>query len=130
MRNVLGKGLARTIRRKARSAWMKLVPGLNVVSTIADVVDLGLMTVELADEVSRELARFDPKHVTFEAIPDIAVEGPDGQVSKVYDYKFPGDSLSTDQEDLYSKLSNEASVGTIHDGKCDCGCKRTGNTES
>lgn len=119
------KNLRRLLRKKAASAWKKLIPGLNVASTISDIVDIANLAIEIKTDLEKAFSKFDPsKYDTFEAIPDMAMED-NGRVTKVYDYKFPGDSFSEDQRALYKRLSGGAQVTSIDDATCDCGCKQT-----
>lgn len=111
------KGAGKTLATKAA---LKFVPVINVLSTVYDLYELGAAGVEIYQKAEEFMKKYD----TFRIRPDMAELGPDGEVKKIYDYKFdyPGggsDRLSDEQVDLYRKKSGE--VPTVIDGKtCRC----------
>jgi len=84
--------------KMAAKGWMKLVPGLNVISTIYDVVDTGLMAKDIYDMMKASDAFVDN---AIKVKPDFAVIGPDGAPEAIYDFKF--DRPETGYQDGWQK---------------------------
>jgi hypothetical protein len=82
----------------ATTSWMKLVPGLNVISTIYEVVDTGLMVHDIYKTI--DTASVMDKAVKIK--PDFSVHGPDGKIKAIYDFKFD-DPDTGYQDDWQSK---------------------------
>ncbi|MGH7496386.1 MAG: DUF4150 domain-containing protein [bacterium] len=103
------------VKKKAKSAVLKFVPGLNTIMLVWDVVDLG-MTIYDATKMAQEfLEQFD----TFSIQPDMAKYGPDGEILEINDYKFPGDSFTEEQLELYEQKTGQK-VKKTDDEKCKC----------
>ena len=71
--------------KMAGKAWLKLVPGLNVISTIVDVADAAYTGYEIYDMIKQSDVIMDK---AIKVVPDVAIEGPGGELVDVYDYKF------------------------------------------
>jgi len=118
--------------KMASRAWLKLVPGLNVIMTVIDVVDIAMTAADLIQMV-RNAQNLADKAVRI--APDFAIEAPDGSVSQVYDYKF--DNPATGYQDDWQK-NGQLEAYTNATGKtpekidqdtCKCG-KKPGSTGS
>ena len=62
---------------------MKLVPGLNILSTVYDVIDTAITAADLYDQIRSSQQIFD------EAIkikPNFSVVGEDGSLTRAYDF--------------------------------------------
>lgn len=92
LKNAIKRQVQKLVKRKivqkgakmAASAWMKLVPGLNVISTIYDVVDTGMMVHDIYKAI--DAADIFDKAVKVK--PDFSVHDADGTPKEIYDFKF------------------------------------------
>jgi len=50
--------------------------------------------------------------------PDIAVTAADGRISKIYDYKFPGDEFRNGQDDIYREASGGRDPQAVDEAAC------------
>lgn len=118
----VGKKLA----KKAATAWIKFVPVLNVLSTAYDIYDLASTGYDIYKMVDEQLGKF--KGNVYESFPDLAIEGPDGKLKDIYDFKFDGDRYRNDQDKLYNEAMKQEGVqnpdvdknGTVSPTTCDC----------
>lgn len=125
----------KVVKKTAKMAgklWMKLVPGLNVLSTIYDVVDTAVTAKEIYDMIKASDMIMDK---AIKIVPDFAVVGEDGDLKQVYDFKFD-DPDSGYQDDWQSGQKQEEAY-TLEDGTkpkkvdnatCDCDRKSTPST--
>ncbi|WP_141699258.1 hypothetical protein [Candidatus Thiosymbion oneisti] len=125
------KKVGQKIAQKAATAWMKFVPVLNVISTAYDIYDVATMGYDLYKMVDEAMAKYKGK--VFEVIPDVLIEGPNGEIEDIYDFKF--DDPETGYQDDWSKnpgqkpLYDEAVSGggtrkrlakKVDQGECKC----------
>lgn len=104
-RNQAFKEAAEKGAKMAARGWMKLVPGLNIISTAYDVYD-GVMTAkEVYDAARTALKNLDAQAARIR--PDFAIEGPDGSLKDTYDFKFGNDDWQDGQEKLYEDATGE-----------------------
>lgn len=127
------KALKRKLLQKgaqmAARSWTKLVPGLNVLSTLVDVADAVYTGYEIYDMIKESNMLSDN---AIKVKPDVAIEGPDGELSKVYDYKFddPDTGYLDDwqeeqkQEEAYRKASGKQPEKVDN---ATCECSKAGN---
>ena len=85
-----------------------------------DVYEVASTGYEIYENVSEFMKKYD----TFRIRPDVAQMGPDGEVKKIFDYKFgyPGggrDAPSREQDLLYEAKSGDK-VSYIDQAKCGC----------
>lgn len=97
------KKVGQKIVKKAATAWMKFVPVLNVISTAYDVYDIATTAYDLYKMVDEAMAKYQGK--VFEVRPDVLIEGPDGKVEDIYDFKF--DDPETRYQDNWNKGQKE-----------------------
>lgn len=71
--------------KMAARSWMKLVPGLNILSTAYDVGDTAFTAYDIYDQIRTSSAIAD-EAVRFR--PDFAVQNEDGSLGQIYDFKF------------------------------------------
>ena len=106
----------------AARSWMKLVPVLNVVSTIYDVVDTAMTAKEVYDLVKNSPLSTD-NAIRIE--PDFGVQNAEGELIDVYDYKFDDpetryqDKWQDGQEDAYKQASGQHPK-KISNAECQC----------
>ncbi|SFU10985.1 DUF4150 domain-containing protein [Mesorhizobium sp. YR577] len=124
----LDKLIKRKIVQKAAKmagkAWLKLVPGLNVISTIVDVADAAYTGYEIYDMIKQSDVIMDK---AIKVVPDVAIEGADGELLDIYDYKFddPDTGYQDDwqakqkQEEAYKKASGQ-SPKKVDNATCAC----------
>jgi hypothetical protein len=114
--------LTKTLVKKVATGWMKLVPILNVLSTAYDVYDIASTGYDLYKSVDAAMKQYGGD--IFRVNPDIAVEGPNGQLKEIHDFKFDGDKWQPGQKELYDKaLKDSGSNGTageISQQTCKC----------
>lgn len=104
----------------ATKVALKFIPIVNVLSLAWDVYDVASTGYEIYESVSEFMKKYD----TFRIRPDVAQMGPDGEVKKIFDYKFdyPGggaDSMSAEQRRLYFEKAGQRPV-EINQAKCGC----------
>lgn len=96
------KKVAQKVTQKAATAWMKFVPVLNVISTAYDIYDLATTGYDLYKMVDEAMAKY--KGTVYEVRPDVLIEGPDGKVEDIYDFKF--DDPQTGYQDKWATNKN------------------------
>jgi hypothetical protein len=109
-------------KQKLKRAWLKFIPIVNVISTAIDVVDIISTTADVIKMVDEAMKVFnDPVFKTF---PDIAIDGPDGQLKDIYDFKFSGDKWQDGQKQLYDQALKDAGSDSdaepISPQTCEC----------
>jgi hypothetical protein len=109
-------------KQKLKRAWLKFIPIVNVISTAIDVVDIISTTADVIKMVDEAMKVFnDPVFKTF---PDVAIDGPDGQLKDIYDFKFSGDKWQDGQEELYDQALEDAKANgkavEISPERCEC----------
>jgi uncharacterized Zn-binding protein involved in type VI secretion len=114
------KAGAKLLKGKAKSAVLKFVPGLNAIMLAWDVVDVAITGYEVYQSVNDFMKNYD----TYRIRPDMAELGPDGEVKKVYDYKFDypeggSDNMSQEQEKLYRQKTGQRPI-EINQQLCKC----------
>lgn len=117
--------------RAAARSCIKLVPILNVISTAYDVYDIGSAGIEIVQEIRQ--ARQQLSGDIYRVRPDVAVEGANGQLQSIYDFKFDGDQWQEGQEELYRKSlqdSNAADQRPHQVNSAECGCDGPANIRS
>lgn len=115
--------LKKKIAKKAATSWMKLVPGLNVISTAYDIYDLATTGYDLYKMIDGAMDAYTASGAkVFEIRPDVAIEGPDGAVQDIYDFKFDGDSPGNNpgQTELYREATNGKNPNWIDQKSCKC----------
>lgn len=93
LRRALERQVNRAIRNKvvqrgaklAARAWLKIIPGVNIISGIADGVGIAMDAYEITQMIRQSDLLFDQ---AVRVQPDFAVQGPDGAVEEIYDFKF------------------------------------------
>lgn len=132
-RNQIGEAAVRRISR----GWMKLVPVLNVLSTVYDVYDIASTGYDIYRTVDQALSQYDGD--VYRVRPDVAIENADGQLQDIYDFKFDGDRYRDGQDVLFDEaLRNEAgnpnpdvrNNGTVSPGSCECDGNRFPNVSA
>jgi hypothetical protein len=123
-----GKVLATKAAKKAATAWMKFVPVLNVLSTAYDVYDFASSGVELYQDFQKARQAFSGD--VYRTRPDIAIEGANGKLDSIYDFKFDGDKWQDGQRELYEKDLKDsgnsgATVNEISTTECKCDGPKT-----
>ncbi len=121
---LLQRKLVQQGAKMAGRAWLKLVPGLNVVSTIYDVVDTAIAVKDVYDMVKASDMIMDK---AIKVQPDFSVIGADGSLEKAYDFKFddPNTGYLDDwqagqrQEEAYRRASGSAPV-KVDNATCAC----------
>ncbi|CAM3270457.1 protein of unknown function [Paracoccus aminovorans] len=110
----------------AGRAWLKLVPGLNVLSTIYDVVDTAISVKEVYDMIKSSDLLMD-KAIRIQ--PDFAVMDQDGALQDIYDFKFddPATGYQDDwqsaqrQQEAYGQaLGNDKVPQKVDNQTCQC----------
>lgn len=96
-RRIVEKGM-----KMAGKAWMKLVPGLNVLSTIVDAADLAYTGYEIYDMIQQSQTVIDK---AIKVVPDVGIQGKDGDLIEVYDYKF--DDPETGYQDEWQRKQQQ-----------------------
>jgi hypothetical protein len=99
----VGKELLEKGAKMAGRAWLKVIPGLNVISTIYDVVDLAMTAKDVYDMVKGADAVMDK---AIKVKPDFAVMDADGNLEKIYDFKFD-DPKTGYQDDWQAKQKQQ-----------------------
>lgn len=128
----VGKELLEKGAKIAGRSWLKVVPGLNVLSTIYDVVDLAMTGAEIYNMVKGADMILDK---AIKIKPDFAVMDENGALEKIYDFKF--DDPDTGYLDDWQKkaMQKEAYETALPEGqspqkvdnetcKCDKGPKK------
>lgn len=116
---VIDKG----VKMAARS-WMKLVPGLNILSTAYDIVDTAITAVDIYDTIRNS------SQIADEAVrirPDFAIQNEDGSLGQIYDFKFddPESGYQDDwntgsqQEQAYQQATGQTPQ-KVDNATCDC----------
>jgi len=93
----LGAGAAKSLLKKgATKLGAKLVPGLNILSTAMDVIDIGKFLYGLVDGSK-----------AINVIPDVAIFDDAGKATEIYDYKFPGDRYRNHQDEIFKEATGK-----------------------
>lgn len=101
--------------------WMRMVPGLHMVPEIADNPDQKKKIADVRKSV-RETKGL-PKKV-IKVKPDFSVQGGDGKVADIFDFKFPGDNWQKKQkqkEAYKAALGGKKKPKKIDAKICNCG---------
>jgi hypothetical protein len=114
--------------KKIASGWMKFVPVLNVLSTAYDIYDLASTGYDIYKAVDEAFSKFNKNPNIYEIFPDLAVEGKDGKLKDIYDFKFDGDRYRKEQDKLYDEAMRAEGVqnpdvkqnGTVSPSTCEC----------
>ncbi|WP_227493470.1 hypothetical protein [Paracoccus kondratievae] len=97
--------------------WMKMVPGLNILSTALDVY----MTAQDIYDIIKMADSFMDDAVRIQ--PDFSVLDKDGGVAEIYDFKFDADpdqdSFSDSQKRLYQNVTGKPPV-EVNNATCNC----------
>lgn len=109
--------MKKKIAKKAATAWMKFVPGLNILSTAYDIYDLASTGFDLYKMIDEAMKKF--KGNVFEIRPDVLIEGPDGKMEQIYDFKFDGDDWQPGQKELYREATGKDPI-KIDQKTCQC----------
>lgn len=127
--------IGRVAAKKIATGWMKLVPILNVLSTAYDVYDIASTGYDLYKTIDEALGRFSRNPNIYEVFPDLAIEGSDGALKDIYDFKFDGDRYRNEQDKLYDEALRGEGVqnpdvkanGTVSPSTCECDGNRWPN---
>lgn len=98
-RKVVQKGVSMGAR-----AWTKLVPGLNVITTIYDVVDVGITAYDIYKQI--DAASVMDKAVKVK--PDFSVHDADGAAKEIYDFKFDDPNTGYQDDWQHKQKQHEA----------------------
>ncbi len=121
----VGKEMLEKGAKIAGRSWLKVVPGLNVLSTIYDAVDLAMTAKDIYDMVKGADMIMDK---AIKIKPDFAVMDENGGLEKIYDFKFddPDTGYTDDwqskakQEEAYKSASGKDPQKVDNDTcKCD-----------
>lgn len=144
MKTSLAKAAQKTGEKFARSAGrrliVKFIPGLNVISTAADAIEIGMAAYDAVQEVGKLLQAYDTsKYNTYEIKPDLAKVDPvTGKPTEIYDYKFDRppmtdgdgkklgrykDDWQDGQKELYDDAVGRENVTKVDNEKCKCKSK-------
>ena len=82
-------------------SWKKLIPGLNIASTVYDIVDTGLMVREIYKSLNAATVMGEAAKIR----PDFAIQNADGSLHEIYDFKF--DDPETGYKDDWGKKSKQ-----------------------
>jgi hypothetical protein len=112
------------LKRMGRRAWTKLVPGLNLLMGAIDVIEIGTAVYDVVQMVRNSQAIVDK---AMKIKPDFAVQGPDGDLQDIYDFKFdnPTGGYEDDwqgkqkQEEAYRDASGK-DPKKVDNKTCDC----------
>ncbi|GGB13989.1 hypothetical protein GCM10011491_46990 [Brucella endophytica] len=112
--------------KKAASGWMKLVPVLNVLSTAYDLYDIGSTGYDLYKSYQDAMSKYQGD--VYRVQPDIAIDGKDGELKDIYDFKFDKDRWRRGQSELYDEGLRNAGVqkanvkqnGEVSQNTCAC----------
>lgn len=120
--------IGRVAAKKIATGWMKFVPVLNVLSTAYDIYDIASTGYDIYKTIDQALGRFSKNPNIYEVFPDLAIEGPDGALKDIYDFKFDGDRYRNEQDKLYDEAMRGEGVqnpdvkanGTVSPQTCEC----------
>lgn len=116
------KTLAKKAVQKVATGWMKLVPVLNVLSTAYDVYDIASTGYDLYKSVDKALSAYGGE--VYRVRPDVAIEGADGSLKEIHDFKFDGDKWQPGQKELYDKSLKDAGANgqaqEVSQATCKC----------
>ena len=119
--------VATKVGKKAARAWIKFVPILNVASTAYDIYDLASTGVDVYKQFQQ--ARQQLSGDVYRVRPDVAVQGPNGQLEGIYDFKFDGDDWQPGQREMYNEdLRNSGSgkqAEAVNSETCKCDGPKT-----
>ena len=103
LKKEVGQGLTKKGAKMLVGGWKKLIPGLNVLSTVYDIVDTGMMVREIYKSLNAASVMDDAIKIR----PDFSVQNPDGSVADIYDFKFD-DPNTGYQDDWQSNGQKQA----------------------
>lgn len=117
--------------KAAARSWLKFIPVLNVASTLYDIYDIGSAGVEIVREIQQARQNFSGD--VYRVRPDVAIEGANGKLEAIYDFKFDGDQWQPGQQEMYEKALSDSDAtdksATQVDSK-GCGCDGPANISS
>lgn len=131
VQNMAKKRLIARGKKMAAKAWIKLVPGLNVISGIADVIGTGMDVYDIGKVI---MSSDTVIKNAIKVVPDFAVSGPDGVLEKIYDFKFD-DPVNGYKDEWQTTNKQEAAYNEALGGKkpikvdnktCECDKKKPG----
>lgn len=113
-----GKVAVDRAQKVGKRIWLKLVPGLNVLSTALDAAMTAADIYELIEAASSVLDD------AIRIQPDFTLLDKDGVVDQIYDFKFDGppdyqDSMPEDQRRRYASVANKQPI-PVDDATCKC----------
>lgn len=122
-RKIVKKGVEMSAR-----AWTKFVPGLNVLTTIYDVVDTVYTATQIYDAIKKSTEVLEK---AIKIKPDFSVHDADGAVKDIYDFKFddPNTGYQDDwqkaqkQEEAYKKAAGKPPK-KVDNATCKCDRKK------
>ncbi|MEM6757859.1 MAG: DUF4150 domain-containing protein [Pseudomonadota bacterium] len=97
----VGQGLSRKGAKMLVGSWKKLIPGLNIASTVYDIVDTGMMVREIYKSLNAATVMGEAAKIR----PDFAIQNADGSLHEIYDFKF--DDPETGYQDDWGKKSKQ-----------------------
>lgn len=104
----------------AGRAWLKVVPGLNILSGIVDAVDTAYSAYEIYDMIS---SSDDIANGAIRIAPDVGIQDADGVLSEAYDYKFDAagyqDDWQAGQEEAYRRATGRQPI-KVDNATCQC----------
>lgn len=117
------KVLATKAAKKAATVWIKFVPILNVASTVYDVYDLASTGADIYKQIQNARSSLKGGDV-YRTRPDVAIQGKNGKLEKIYDFKFDGDKWQPGQKEMYDKDLKDSGAGTTAEevNSQNCGC--------
>ena len=97
-------------------------------STASDIYDIASTGYDIYKTIDQALGRFSKNPNIYEVFPDLAIEGPDGALKDIYDFKFDGDRYRNEQDKLYDEAMRGEGVqnpdvkanGTVSPQTCEC----------
>ncbi|MEO1362786.1 MAG: DUF4150 domain-containing protein [Pseudomonadota bacterium] len=127
----VGQGLTKKGAKMLIGGWKKLIPGLNIASTVYDIVDTGLMVREIYKSLNAASVMDDAIKIR----PDFSVQNPDGSLADIYDFKFddPKTGYKDDWQNNKQKEAYEAATGKkpikVDNETCNCDGKAKTKTK-
>ncbi|WP_415919308.1 PAAR-like domain-containing protein [Tateyamaria sp. SN6-1] len=118
------QGLTKKGAKMLLGGWKKLIPGLNVASTVYDIVDTGLMVREIYKSLNAASVMKDAIKIR----PDFSIQNADGSLHEIYDFKFDDPKTgykdgwqSNGQEKAYKDATGKKPTALTNDAKsCNC----------
>jgi len=120
LKELAEKAAKKVAVKAAKSLVLKFIPVVNVLSLAWDAYDVVTTGIEVYHAVDDFMKNYDTVRIK----PDMAEMGPDGEIKKIYDYKFDypdggQDSMSEEQLRLYRSKSGQNPV-IIDNTLCKC----------